>query len=227
MSNSFRSPFTVIIDTAEQFPFDFQGLKSDSDHDYLPIEVPIINDCLGRHPDSLGDYTILGGKGRCHVERKSLDDAHVTILGFTDGRRERFESELANLANIECGLVIVECSFADLIRFAPDRGKKSAKENAKILARSVMAFQMDYRVQWMFAESRQMAQQYVYRWFWRFWEKNLKPHEPKKNRRKAVKTIEPSPLETNPIETSQSPIAPVSSIDFPAESGLFDALSDV
>jgi hypothetical protein len=211
------SPFKIIIDTAEQFPFDFKGLKADSEFDYRPLIVETQYECLGRAPLSLGDYSILGGKGRCHVERKSLDDAHGTILGFADGRRERFESELANLSEIECGLVIVECSFADLIRYAPDRGKKSAKENAKILARSVMAFQMDYKVQWMFAESRQMAQQYVYRWFWRFWEKNLKPNEPKKNRRKAAKQS----------ETSLSPIAPVSSISSHENGLVVDALSDV
>lgn len=170
-------PFTILVDTAETFPFTFQGLRADSDQQYRPLIVETKRLCLGRFPSSLGDYTTDGGYGKCHVERKSMDDAHGTILGWSGkgsdtGRRERFESELGNLAKLESALVVVECSLADLIRFAPAYGKKSPEENrsrnAKNLFRSVLAFQQDFRVPWFFCESRRLAEQATFRFLQRF-----------------------------------------------------------
>lgn len=166
--------FTIIIDTAEQFPFTFQGLRSDSDRKYTPIHADIIQQSLGRHPHSLGDYSLVGGVGRCHIERKSMEDAQSTILGFNDGHRERFESELGNLSQVECPLVLVECTLSDLLKNAPNYGKKTPQQNAKILFRSILAYQQDYKVPWMFCDGRGLAEQAAYWFLHRWWEKNLK-----------------------------------------------------
>lgn len=163
-------PFTVLIDTAEQHPFTFQGFYADAADKHRPLVVATEFTALGRHPDSLGDYSLSAGCGRCHVERKSLQDAHGTILGW-DGRRERFERELENLSQIEAGLVVVESSFCDLIRLAPARGKRTAAQNAKALFRSVIAFQQDFRVPWQFCENRRLAEQVTFRWLER-WHRN-------------------------------------------------------
>ena len=163
-------PFAVLIDSAEQSPYTFQGLRADADQQYRPWIVPTEQHALGRHPDSLGDYSLTGGVGRCHIERKSMEDAHSTILGW-GGRRERFEHELENLAAMDAGLVVVECSLADLVRHAPCHGKKSSAENAKILWRSVISYQQDYRVQWAFCESRRMAEHHTFQWLRRWHEK--------------------------------------------------------
>jgi hypothetical protein len=170
------SDFIIVADSAEQHVFTFTGLHHDSDKDYAPIHVPIIRQSLGRHPNSLGDYSLVGGIGRCHIERKSMEDAHSTFLGFNDGHRERFESELANLSKIESALVLVECSLDQLVKNAPQYGKKTPAQNAKTLFRSVLAWQNDYRtVQWEFAPDRRFAEQIAYWWLHRWWEKNLKP----------------------------------------------------
>jgi len=172
-------PFTVLIDTGEQQPFTFQGIKTDASQGGKPLIVPTEWECLGRHPDSLGDYSIAGGKGRCHIERKSMDDAQGTLLGW-EGRRERFECELQNLSEIECGVVIVECSRTMLFANAPGcdhadpsrrRGTKTVSQNAKALHRTVNAFQQDYRVQWIFSDSRRMAEIDAFRWLERWWKK--------------------------------------------------------
>ena len=167
------NPFTVIVDSAEQSAFTFQGLKTDASDPQggnRPLIVPTEVRCLGRHPDSLGDYSVFGGEGRCHIERKSMQDAQSTILGW-DGRRERFECELANLAAIECGLVIVECSFTEMLRLAPEYGRKTAAQNAKILSRSVLAYTQDYKVPWLFCDSRRSAEIHAFRWLERWWKK--------------------------------------------------------
>ncbi len=181
-------PFVVIIDTAEQQPFGFSGIVADSEKDYRPFVVPIVKQCLGRFPNSLGDYSLslagspfdqaqFTGIGRCHIERKSIDDAHGTILGFEDNRRERFESELDNLSRIESGLVVVECSLESLLKNAPEYGKKTKAQNAKILLRSIIEWQRKFSVRWMFCESRRFAEEVSFWFLWKFWEHRLKGEE--------------------------------------------------
>lgn len=167
------NPFAVIIDTAEQQPFEFLGFRCDADQDNRPLVIHTERECLGRHPNSLGDYSLIGGVGQCHVERKSMEDAQGTILGFESGRRERFECELGNLAAIEAGCVVVECSFGDLVKYAPDTPRRSAQQNAKTLYRSVIAFQQDYRCQWLFCEDRKHAERTTFRWLTRWFAKDL------------------------------------------------------
>lgn len=174
-------PFKIYIDSAEQHPFDFQGLRADADQENEIYSVRREVRCLGRHPDSLGDYCLEGGIGKCHVERKSMADLQSTLLGFEDGHRERFKSELKNLSAIEAPLLVVECHKEDFIRSAPEYGKKTAQQNAKILYRSIISIEQDFRVQLEWSGSRSMAQQDTFRWFYRYWEKNLKPKRTKKS----------------------------------------------
>ena len=165
-------PFRVLIDSAEQFPWTFQGLHADADKGNRPLIVETERRCLQRHPYSLGDYSLTShticGIGRCHVERKSMADAHSTILGFGDGHRARFEKELENLSKIEAGLVVVECSLSELLANAPQYGKRTRQQNAKALHRSVIAFVQDYRTPWQFCDGRRLAEQTCFRWLERW-----------------------------------------------------------
>lgn len=183
------NPFNIIIDTAEQAPYTFDNIHADSDRKNRLLRfvpgVNVIRQCLGRHPNSLGDYSIEGFVGRCHIERKSMEDAHGTLLGWPDAdghsRRDRFECELRNLANCQCAAVIVECSFGQLLDEAPeyDQGKKTKACNAKILERSVIAFAQDYpEVAWLFCDGRRKAEEVTFYFLNRFWQKN----KPKKRR---------------------------------------------
>lgn len=192
--NTIQCPFRIIIDTAEGHPYTFQGIKADAAKKNRVYIVETERRCLGRFPFSYADYSILGGEGRCHIERKSMDDAIGTILGFGPGeRRERFESELENLAGIEAGLVVVECSFMELIANAPGYdaidcarryGKKSVSHNAKSLSRSVLAFMDEYKVPWLFCDDRRMAEIHAFRWLERWWRKQ---REKEKAEEKAAK----------------------------------------
>lgn len=174
-------PFTVLIDTAEQSPFTFAGLRTDANEGNRPLIVPTKFQSLGRFPESLGDYSIdspLGGIGRCHVERKSMQDAQSTILGFArkgedDSRRERFERELELLSDMEAGIVVVECSFTQLLANAPQFGRKTAAQNAKTLHRSVMAYVADYSVPWLWCDDRRIAEKTTFVWFQRWYRKQV------------------------------------------------------
>ncbi len=187
-SDPLLNPFTILVDSAEQQPFTFTGFHADADRKgrelIVALGINLFPRNLGRHPDSLGDYSTLEGLGRCHVERKSQADAYGTILGFAklvDGqpikdteRRKRFERELANLSNIEAAAVVVECSEGQLFDEAPeyDLGKKTAELNRKILHRSLIAWRQDYAAQWIFCDTRRLAEETTFRFLERFYEKH-------------------------------------------------------
>lgn len=162
------TPFTVLIDAQEKQPFTFKGMLADGTD--APLIVQTEWKSLG---ESWGDYSLAGYEGRCHVERKSADDAAGTILGWGD-RRERFERELERLAGIDCAAVVVECTLATLLGQVPARGKKSIDENRKILFRQVLAWLQDYRVPWLFCDSRRMAEVATFRILDRYWRKQQK-----------------------------------------------------
>lgn len=180
-----HAPFRILIDTREQLPFTFDGISADVtetpsdmarmvkigeiDQSEIKLAVPTRFKSLG---NSMGDYSIEGYQGECNVERKSIEDAHGTFLGWGE-RRERFETELENLAAMEAAAVVVECSFGQLLAEAPSRGKKTASENRKILHRQVLSWQQTYRVPWIFCDTRRLAEITTYRIFHRFWKKRI------------------------------------------------------
>jgi hypothetical protein len=157
-------PFTVIIDAQEKHPFTFEDITGANG---VPMIVPTQWKSLGA---AHGDYSIVGHEGHVHIERKSLEDAHSTILGWGE-RRERFKTELENLAAIDVAAVILETSLDELVATAPQWGKRSAQENSKTLFRQVLAWQQDYRVPWIFAGSRQLAEHATFRVLERYWRK--------------------------------------------------------
>jgi hypothetical protein len=176
-------PFAILIDSAEQQPFEFKNLRADADKKYRTYRATTERVCLGRYPDSLGDYSLSGALGHCHVERKGQGDAYSTFLGFgrhgTTSRYERFRQELENLSRLESALIVVECPLQQLLLQAPKTERRSAQENARMIFRSILAWQQDYHVQWAFCESRRMAEITTFRWLYRWWEKHLKPSEPR------------------------------------------------
>lgn len=201
-------PFTVLIDSAESQPFTFQGLRADADRGDLPLYVPYEFANLGRHPRSLGDYSIAGLVGHVAVERKSLEDAWSTILGWTtdyqvergiNGRRERFKRELQNLAAIPAGIVVVEAPLERCILRMPgcdgldynedsyegsneQRGKHTVRENRKIFFRSVVSWQERYRVNWFFCGSRRAAEVFAFRYLEKAWEHYLERLTPRERK---------------------------------------------
>jgi hypothetical protein len=180
-SDPVEAGFAVVIDTAEQNAWRFVGLKSDADKQYREIIVPTVRQSLGRHPNSNGDYSILGCEGRVAIERKAKEDAWGTILGWATGheadhqmpgRRERFEAELGRLNEFESAVVIVEATLGTLVAQAPSWGVKPVETNGKIFLRSVISYQQRFpRVQWVFADTPRMAEGIAFRWLDRFWRK--------------------------------------------------------
>lgn len=166
-----QTPFVIFIDTAEQLPFTFQGIYGDADTNYDLWDVRTSRVCLGRHPNSLGDYSITDGIGRCHVERKSMADAHSTLLGYADGHRSRFERELDNLGQLESALVIVECTWEEFILNAPQFKSTTSLENAKNLYRSYWSLVREKQVPWHFSGDRASAALDTFTFLRGWWDK--------------------------------------------------------
>lgn len=180
------APFTVLVDTAETQPFQFDGIYADAADDYAPLIIPTRFACLGRYPNSTGDYSVCGYAGRVGVERKSVDDALGTVLGFADGRRERFEQELRNLAAIEAGAVVVEGSLGECIRLAPEYGTKTAAENGRIFFRSIVSFTQGFKTPIVFCDNRELAQFYCFRFLERFWKQEQRRERQLRRQQKAM-----------------------------------------
>lgn len=163
------SPFTVLIDEQEKLPFTFQGLLGYSADQSRPIIVRTKRKSLG---PSHGDYSLEGLEGECHIERKSMQDAIGTLLGWND-RRRRFENTLEFLASCWTSAVVVECTFGQLLLNVDSHGKKSKQENQRSLLGTVLAYQNDYSVAWHFCDTRKLAETVTFRLMQRCWRKKI------------------------------------------------------
>lgn len=192
-------PFVIAVDTAEQHPYTFDNIRADADRKNRIFEAETQWISLGRHPNGYGDYSIVGYEGNhsgegvmpaVGIERKSVEDFQGTVLGWPDsdgkgGRRERFEQELRNLAELHTAAVVIEGSMGECIRTVPAHGEKDQKTNGKILWRSILAHQTDYLVPFVFCHSRREAEISTFRILYRFFK-----HQNQKFRKAKKKLLE-------------------------------------
>ena len=126
------------MDTREQRPFSFSR--------YAAV--------VTRGTLKTGDYSPTEFADLCAVERKSLDD----LIGSLTTGRDRFEREMERLSHYECGAVICEGSFEDLIR-----GRYTSKALPHSMAQSCIALSVRFKIPFLWAGSRDAAE---YLTFW-------------------------------------------------------------
>jgi len=124
----------VIVDSREQTPFPFTG-----------YDVEVVRAGLPS-----GDYSLPGFEDRVAVERKSLADLVACLMG---DNRERFERELVRLARYDLAAVVIEAGWCDL---AAGNYRSDMKPHSA--CQSVLAFQVRYRVPFIWAGSRKAAE---------------------------------------------------------------------
>ena len=150
---------TVVCDTREQRPLTFEGLRCDQADGGGPLVVPTVRGTLAS-----GDYSLLGCEHLVAIERKSLADAYATF-----GReRDRFERELARLAELRFAAVVIEATWHELVAEPPPRTELPPKA----VFRSVIAWQVRYGVHFVPAGPRRLAEVTTFRILERF----LKDH---------------------------------------------------
>lgn len=165
-------PFRVCIDTREQAPFTFQGLRTDAKDGNRQLIVETIPTTL-----TTGDYSIEGMEGLVSIERKSVADFYGTILAG----RDRFERELVRLQEIAAagGYAEIVCEgdwYTEGPPMRPGDGEAERQKRIKTVYRSVIAWKHRYSlVRWDRWPSRRDAERYVFRVLERFWNER-KPH---------------------------------------------------
>ena len=156
-AQSIQSPFVVVIDSREQQPFEFFGVRADAKDDNRPINVRTRVAGL-----KSGDYSIEGYESQIAVERKSFAD----LFSSLGQGRTRFEAELARLNEMEFAAVAIEASWRDLAYHQPLHSRMSSKS----VVRSIFAFAQRYpRVHWFPMGNRALAEVTTFRLLERFW----------------------------------------------------------
>ncbi len=151
-----KCPFTVIVDTREQQPYTFAGLRTNADQGNKLIRVPIVREALG-----VGDYGIRD-MDAVVVERKSKADLYQSVV-----RRENFIGRLDRMSE-QCtfAAIVVECEWADMLLNPPPRSQFAPKA----LARTIITWSMRYPiVHWFFLPDRESAESFTFRVLERFW----------------------------------------------------------
>lgn len=133
----------IICDTREQNPFYFDHAR------YNGAEIE-------RAALQVGDYSVAGFTDKIAIERKGggLEDLVSCLMG---SNRERFERELQRARALDVFAVVVEASFLDLVH-----GRYRSEMSAKAAVQSVMAFQVRWRVPFIWAGNRQAAELVTY-----------------------------------------------------------------
>jgi hypothetical protein len=160
-------PFTVVVDSNEGAPYQFQGLKQRTGDGGKPIVVRTVQKAMwamGRkeHGVGLADYSIDGWEERVQVERKSLEDLWNTL----SGRRAEFEKEIARLnRDCEYAAVVVEASWTAIKAGIP--GRDLAPES---VIGTIRAWRQRYPgVHWLPMLDRRQAEVETFWILERFW----------------------------------------------------------
>ena len=148
-------PFTVVIDTNETYPFDFDTIF---DHDDNNIVVPIERKPL--YLSGFADYTIKGMECDIQIERKADD-----LASSMSERRDIFEAELCRLNGMcEYAAVVVEYPWSEILEGSIHGA------SAKSISRTVHSWAVRYPgVHWWFCNGRYHAEQFTFRLLEKFW----------------------------------------------------------
>ncbi|MBM4434027.1 MAG: hypothetical protein FJ028_02755 [Chloroflexi bacterium] len=139
LARAFEGPLTVAVDDGERYPWRFAGHGATTERRSLPA----------------GDYALVReGVVAAAVERKTAGDlARSAIAG-------RLGLELADLEQVAHAALVVEGRYSDALK-AGERGGVRTGWLPNVLAALQAAHP---RVTWMFAETRQLAEDWAYRW---------------------------------------------------------------
>ena len=154
MSRIIKPQPVIVIDSREQTPYGFPGLKT------IRFALPA------------GDYSLIGFENKIAVERKTLDDYVHTIIHD----RDRWKREMEKLSNYETACVVVEADLFDIRR---KRFQSGAHPNS-ILGSTTAEF-VDRRIPVFFASDRQCAEWMTASILGRFWKMKTDPEKDNSN----------------------------------------------
>ena len=128
-------PFVVLIDSREQLPYQFKGLKGDARQHGRPLVVT-----TEWAPLKSGDYSIKGMEDLVAVERKTLAD----LYNSCGQGRERFEREHERLAQLMFAAVVIEADVDTILCEPPGYSGMQAKA----VFRTMLTWMVRYGIDW-------------------------------------------------------------------------------
>lgn len=137
LARDFGERITMAVDSGERYPWRFAGRPVSVERRRLPV----------------GDYAlVVADEVTAAVERKTPQDLASAATGGQLGLT------LAELGQTRHGAIVIEGRLSDVIKEA-DRVRPGWLMNV------IAALQVEHpRVAWMFAETRQLAEEWAYRW---------------------------------------------------------------
>lgn len=145
-------PFTIIVDTREQLPFDFASVKS-----------PAVPFTVARQTLETGDYSVEAPLTATKadmivIERKSLADLYSTL-----GRgRDRFEREFQRMAEYGYAALVIEATWEQIAE--PNKHLKHPTLLApKTVVATLVAWSQRYGVHVFPCPGRLFAEKLSYR----------------------------------------------------------------
>jgi len=163
--------FTVVVDSNEGAPFQFQDLtRKLPNGERVPLVVRTEKKAMwsmgrSKHGAGLADYSIEGMEEQIQVERKSLED----LFGSVTSGRANFEAEIRSL-NRRCkfAAVVIEGGWS-----AIQAGLPGSQVSPQSVIETIVAWQQRYPiVHWMPMPTRDMAERMTFRILDRFWRDN-------------------------------------------------------
>jgi len=145
-------PFTIVRDQREKAPYQFMGLKADSQQKYKPLIVPVENACL-----ETGDYTIKGFDKQVCIERKSKEDLYSTLRDVE--HRERFKREHERMTGYAFACVVIEASWEEILNNPPP----DCRLHPHSVWRTFQKWRLRYGVNWEAIGPRAMTEEHVFR----------------------------------------------------------------
>lgn len=151
-------PFTILIDTREQSPYQFGAIRDRAPHADRLVKV-----CTRSATMSVGDYAVAvelaPGTGTTlpiRIERKSKAD----LFGTIGAGRERFRREMERAADERLRLFLVaECNLLDCITDPPPHSELPGM----IVVRTLESWAIRYGLQVWWCGARAGGEQVTYR----------------------------------------------------------------
>lgn len=143
--------FTIIIDSREQRPYDFQNIKP-------PPEVIV-------QGLRTGDYSVDGLEDKVCVERKELSD----LFNSVGNGRKRFEREMVRMSEFDYSALVIESSLASIFTNPPARSKM----NSKAVFRTLISWSVKYNVHIFPMWDRESAEKVTYLILKRFYDNHF------------------------------------------------------
>jgi|SRR5262245_15598068 len=134
-----EAPFTIVVDTREQEPYEFKGLA------------------VVRKTLTTGDYSIVGFEKRIIVERKNKLDAWQCA----GSERARFERCLERMTAYERRAVVIDCDQWEL----SERPSMVERVVPATVINSYISWSVKYNFQLYWCHNRSWAERTVIRYF--------------------------------------------------------------